>query len=142
MNRPLRPRLLPDRFNPIAPPYRWIDRILEQTDRLGRMLKNITCDEWCPAGGPLPDCFLLEAMAQAAGLQDEFLQAAHPPHPLVLARIPSAEFHYAPVPGDQVVLVVEPRQLLNATARYAVRAEVDGKLAAAAAMVLLRDPRR
>jgi 3-hydroxyacyl-[acyl-carrier-protein] dehydratase len=129
-------RLLPHRY-----PFLMIDRILE-VDVGQRLvaLKNVSANEpWVPGHFPsraiMPGVLLLEAMAQACGAlalsgAPDALDAGQ--RIVLLAGVDAVRFRRPVVPGDQVRIVAEKTAEKRGLWKFAVRCEVDGKVAAEA----------
>jgi 3-hydroxymyristoyl/3-hydroxydecanoyl-(acyl carrier protein) dehydratase len=131
-------------YSPIRQSYRFIDRVLRQDDHSAQILKNVTQNEWCMSrsidqGAIFPPLMLLEVMAQAAGEYEEYLQKQSRPSQLALIRIPHAEFHLTPEPGDQILVTVTAGKRGEALCSFEVKAEIMNRLAARAEIVFLKN---
>ena len=127
--------ILPHRF-----PFLLIDRVLELTDQKIVALKNVSYNEpyfpgHFPGAPVMPGVLQLEAMAQAGGLLASRLVSFDPATQVMLfLAIDAAKFRKAVVPGDQLVIEVEPLRVgkifkMKATAR------VDGAVASQAELL-------
>lgn len=110
--------------------FRFLDRVMEFSGENGVVaLKNVTADE--PylvgrfSGNPvLPDVFIIESMAQTAGL-------LLPPGSMgFLAQVREARFLRPVVAGDRLCLSASRQARLGDIHRFAVRATVEGELVA------------
>jgi 3-hydroxyacyl-[acyl-carrier-protein] dehydratase len=116
--------------------FRFVDRILELAPgKRVVALKNVTLNDphlqsHFPGNPLMPGVLLVEAMAQTAGLLLPEGSSA------LLAQIKEARFRRPVVPGDQVRIEAELITELGNLRRFAVRASVDGLLAAEAEIVL------
>jgi 3-hydroxyacyl-[acyl-carrier-protein] dehydratase len=116
--------------------FRFVDRILELAPgKRVVALKNVTLNDphlqgHFPGNPLMPGVLLVEAMAQTAGLLLPEGASA------LLAQIKEARFRRPVVPGDQVRIEAELVAELGGLRRFAVRASVDGLLAAEAEIVL------
>ena len=121
--------------------FRFIDRILEiiPGERIVA-LKSVTSNEpyfqgHFPGNPLMPGVLLLEAMAQAAGLLLPKGSSAF------LAQVKEARFRRPVVPGDQVRIEATQLPGLGSLHRFAVKAFVEGAIAAEAEFVLaVSDP--
>lgn len=131
--------LLPHRY-----PMLLVDRILEYAkDEKLVALKNVTANEpffqgHFPGHPIMPGVLILEALAQATGLyafqslrergdMDEYLY--------LFTGIDNAKFRRQVIPGDQVILNIEPRQYRRGMLKVDAVATVDGKTAASASIL-------
>jgi len=131
--------LLPHRY-----PMLLVDRILEYTkDEKLVALKNVTANEpyfqgHFPGHPIMPGVLILEALAQATGLyafqslrergdMDEYLY--------LFTGIDNAKFRRQVVPGDQLILTIEPRQYRRGMLKVDAIATVEGKTAASASIL-------
>ena len=116
--------------------FRFIDRILEITPGESIVaLKNVTSNEphfqgHFPGNPIMPGVLLLEAMAQTAGLLLPAGSSAF------LAQIKEARFRRPVVPGDQIRIEAARLTGLGTLHRFAVKAFVEGAIAAEAEIVL------
>jgi 3-hydroxyacyl-[acyl-carrier-protein] dehydratase len=121
-------------------PFVFIDRVLHMDEgRSGVGLKNVTINEpffrgHFPQNPVLPGVFLIEGMAQLAGL---VAQAAQGPAQGVLGAITDARFLRPVVPGDQVVFRVTREAALGSAVRYSGTAEVGEEPVARATFTLV-----
>jgi len=131
--------LLPHRY-----PMLLVDRILEYAkDEKLVALKNVTVNEpyfqgHFPGHPIMPGVLILEALAQATGLyafqslrergdMDEYLY--------LFTGIDNAKFRRQVVPGDQLILTIEPRQYRRGMLKVDALATVEGKTAASASIL-------
>ncbi len=126
-------RRLPHRY-----PFLLVDRVLELDGTYVRALKNVTANEpFFPGHFPgrfvMPGVLILEGMAQAAGVLH--LQA-YPEDVGYLVGVESARFKRMVVPGDQLVYEGELQRQRPSYCKVAMRASVDGSLAAEAVIAL------
>ncbi len=121
---------------PHGPAFRFVDRVIEIVPGTRVVaVKNVTTNspqlEGHFPGNPLmPGVLLVEAMAQTAGLLLPGGASA------VLAQIKEARFRRPVVPGDQVRLEATQLSGLGSLRRFAVKASVEGVVAADAEIVL------
>jgi len=120
--------LLPHRY-----PFLLVDRVLELDPGLRiHALKNVTANEpqfqgHFPQTPIFPGVYLVEALAQAAGL---LALAAHPEaagNVFYLTGLDGFRFRRPVVPGDAVHLYVEKSAERRGVWKFAAWAEVDGK---------------
>jgi beta-hydroxyacyl-ACP dehydratase FabZ len=116
--------------------FRFVDRIVELTPgKRVIALKNVTVGDphlqgHFPGNPLMPGVLLVEAMAQAAGLLLPDGSSA------VLAQIRDARFRRPVVPGDQVLIEVEPLGGLGGLQRFSAKVSVDSSTVAEAELVL------
>ena len=131
-------RYLPHRY-----PFLLVDRVLEIVpgERI-RALKNLSVNEaffagHFPAEPIMPGVLLLEAMAQAAGILGFYTQGKtiEDGTTFYFAGADDVRFTRPCVPGDQVVLHAGIVSQRRGIWKFDVRAEVDGELAASAAIL-------
>lgn len=132
--------LLPHRY-----PFLLVDRVIafEARERLSA-IKNVTINEpffqgHFPDRPIMPGVLLIEAMAQTAGLLTQLSRTVAAPGSgralgsiFYLAKIESARFLQAVVPGDQLTLEAELAREIRNIARYRCTASVAGKIVAEA----------
>ncbi|MEP0892001.1 3-hydroxyacyl-ACP dehydratase FabZ [Leptolyngbya sp. PL-A3] len=122
-------KLLPHRY-----PFLLVDRIIDYVPGERAVgIKNVTANEpqfqgHFPGQPIMPGVFLIEAMAQVAGvILTQMLESSE--NLFLFAGIDKVRFRRQVVPGDQVVMHVDlicvKRQRF---AKVQARAEVDGKL--------------
>lgn len=124
--------------------YLMIDRVLEyERDRRLVASKNVTLEsdvmEHHLRGFPVfPGALTLESMAQAAGylVIRSRQEASGEVHGAVLSSVERAHFRRPVLPGDQLRITVEWTGGAANAADIHARAEVDGRTAARARLVL------
>jgi 3-hydroxyacyl-[acyl-carrier-protein] dehydratase len=85
----------------------WIDRFIEfESGRRARAVKNISLAEehlhdHFPGYPVMPNSLITEGLAQTGGLLVGEVNQFN--EKVILAKIPKAEFHFAAVPGDQLI---------------------------------------
>ncbi len=132
-------RLLPHRY-----PFLLVDRVIEciPGERI-HALKNVTVNEpffggHFPGRPVMPGVMILEALAQAAGIL-AFKTAGVVPDDKSLfyfVGIDEARFRRPVVPGDQLVLKATLERAIRGIWKFGTIAEVDGKEAASAKMMV------
>jgi 3-hydroxyacyl-[acyl-carrier-protein] dehydratase len=131
---------LPHRY-----PFLLVDRVLDfKTGEYIVAVKNVTINEahflgHFPQYHVMPGVLIIEALAQAAGVLawETAKDEEHNVEILYLAGLEDVRFKHPVTPGDQVTLkanLVRRRRLLW---RYECTAEVDGKVAAEAVVLLV-----
>jgi 3-hydroxyacyl-[acyl-carrier-protein] dehydratase len=89
----------------------WIDKFLEfESGKRAVSLKNVTLAEehlhdHFPGFPVMPECLMIEAMAQTAGILVG--EARQFQEKVILAKIKSAVFHHYVQPGDTIILDAE-----------------------------------
>jgi 3-hydroxyacyl-[acyl-carrier-protein] dehydratase len=89
----------------------WIDKFLEfESGKRAVSLKNVTLAEehlhdHFPGFPVMPECLMIEAMAQTAGILVG--EARQFQEKVILAKIKSAVFHHYVQPGDTIILEAE-----------------------------------
>ena len=125
--------ILPHRY-----PFLLVDRVLEMTPGTSiRALKNVTVNEeffqgHFPGHPVMPGVLILEAMAQAGGILLTHDMPDRAEKLMYFTGIERARFRRPVVPGDQLVLEVEIKNLRRTMCKLEARALVDGKVAAEA----------
>jgi 3-hydroxyacyl-[acyl-carrier-protein] dehydratase len=130
---------LPHRY-----PFLLVDRVIEciPGERI-HAIKNVTVNEpffsgHFPGRPVMPGVMILEAMAQAAGIL-AFKTAGVVPDGKSLfyfVGIDDARFRRPVVPGDQLVLKATLERAIRGIWKFGTVAEVDGKEAASAKMMV------
>ena len=130
---------LPHRY-----PFLLVDRVIEciPGERI-HAIKNVTVNEpffggHFPGRPVMPGVMILEALAQAAGIL-AFKTAGVVPDDKSLfyfVGIDDARFRRPVVPGDQLVLKATLERAIRGIWRFGTVAEVDGKEAASAKMMV------
>jgi 3-hydroxyacyl-[acyl-carrier-protein] dehydratase len=109
---------LPHRY-----PFLLVDRVIECVPgKRIEAIKNVTVNEpffpgHFPGNPVMPGVIILEALAQAAGIDD-------------------ARFRRPVVPGDRLVLRATLERAIRGIWKFATLAEVDGEVAASATMMV------
>ena len=91
----------------------WIDKFLEfESGKRAVALKNVTLAEehlhdHFPGFPVMPECLMIEAMAQTAGILVG--EARKFDEKVILAKIKNAVFHHFVVPGDTITLICRDR---------------------------------
>lgn len=89
----------------------WIDKFLEfKSGQYAVALKNVTLAEEhvhdnVPGFPMMPECLMIEAMAQTGGILVG--EARHFEEKVILAKIKKAVFYHYVVPGDTIILRAE-----------------------------------
>ncbi len=84
----------------------WIDRFVEfQSGKYAKTVKNVSLaeeqlDDYMPAHPVMPHSLIIEGLAQTGGLLVGQLSDFE--RSVVLAKVSSAKFYFAPTPGDQL----------------------------------------
>lgn len=131
---------LPHRF-----PFLLVDRVLSLTAGESiTAIKNVSINEsyfegHFPQYRVMPGVLVIEALAQAAGVLSWETAKDEPDKVeiLFLAGLENVRFKSPVTPGDQLVLKAELVKRRRALWRYACVAEVDGRLAAEAQVLLV-----
>lgn len=131
--------LLPHRY-----PMLLVDRILEYTkDEKLVALKNVTVNEpyfqgHFPDHPIMPGVLILEALAQATGLyafQSLRDRGDLSEYLYLFTGVDNAKFRRQVVPGDQLILTIEPRQYRRGMLKVDALATVDGSVATSASIL-------
>ena len=131
--------LLPHRY-----PMLLVDRILEYSkDEKLVALKNVTVNEpyfqgHFPDHPIMPGVLILEALAQATGLyafQSLRDRGDLSEYLYLFTGIDNAKFRRQVVPGDQLLLTIEPRQYRRGMLKVDAVATVEGSVAASASIL-------
>ena len=130
--------LIPHRY-----PFLLVDRIEEIVINQSCIgVKNITINEpFFPGHFPghpiMPGVLIIEAMAQTAALLAfKSLDITKPEdHVVYFVGIDQARFKKPVVPGDQLIITAEIVRNLKGIWKFAVKAEVDGKLVSEAVLM-------
>jgi 3-hydroxyacyl-[acyl-carrier-protein] dehydratase len=130
--------ILPHRY-----PFLMVDRVVDfEIGKTLTAIKNVTVNEPCfqghfPDRPVFPGVLVLEALAQASALHASQGAEVDTDEEIIFlfAGIDKARFKRPVEPGDQLVLDVEQTNYKSKIWKYATRATVEGKLAAAADVV-------
>ncbi len=131
--------LLPHRY-----PMLLVDRILDyKKDERLVALKNVTANEpyfqgHFPGHPIMPGVLILEALAQATGLyafQSLRERGDMSEYLYLFTGIDNAKFRRQVIPGDQLILTIEPRQYRRGMLKVDASATVEGKIAASASIL-------
>lgn len=113
----------------------WIDRFLEfESGRRARAVKNVSLaeehlQEHFYSYPVMPNSLIVEGIAQTGGLLVG--EHNHFRHPVVLAKLPKAVFHFAALPGDQLIYdatleyIKEDGAMVTATSRVGDRVQAE-----------------
>jgi 3-hydroxyacyl-[acyl-carrier-protein] dehydratase len=131
-------KMLPHRY-----PFLLVDRVIEFTPPKHLVaLKNVSINEpffqgHFPSHPVMPGVLIIEAMAQAAGLLTQLLQASGAPSASLfyLVKVDNARFSRIVVPGDQLRLEVEQKRVIKRMGFFDARALVDGEVVASAELL-------
>lgn len=133
-------RRLPHRY-----PMLLVDRVLECVagERIVA-LKNVTMNEeffvgHFPGRPVMPGVFILEAMAQTAGILTFVTAGVYPDENVrfYFAGIDKARFRRPVVPGDQLLLRAALQRRIRTIWMYSIAATVDGTEVASAEMMVM-----
>ncbi len=122
-------------------PFLLLDRVLEIDPRRRIVaLKSVSFNEpffqgHFPGAPIMPGVLIVEAMAQAGAVLLLHDMADRGSKLVYFTGIDSARFRRTVVPGDQLRLTVEVLKLRSKTCKMKAAAEVDGQLAAEAAIL-------
>ncbi len=135
--------ILPHRY-----PFLLVDRILELSPERAVGVKNVSANEpqfqgHFPGIPIMPGVFLLEAMAQVAGIMVVHTTPAEVRRKQLMffAGIDGARFRRPVVPGDQVVIEIRLLKSKAGISKVSARATVDGALVAEAELMCKIVPR-
>lgn len=127
--------VLPHRY-----PFLLVDRVLEmEPGKSIRAIKNVTVNEeffqgHFPGHPVMPGVLILEAMAQAGGILLTHDIPDRSEKIMYFTGVERARFRRPVVPGDQLVLEVEIRNLRRTMAKLDARTVVEGKVVAEAVL--------
>lgn len=125
----------------------WIDRFIEfESGRRARAVKNVSLSEdhlhdHFPGYCIMPNSLIVEGLAQTGGtLVGEYSGFTEK---IVLAKVPKVTFHFAAVPGDQLVYTAEVEYIKESGAMVRVTSHVGDRLQAEGEIVFahLKDDR-
>ncbi len=134
------------KYIPHRYPFLFVDQILNyEPNKSLRALKNVTHNEYFfqghfPARAVMPGVIMIEAMAQAAGV----LMAKSLDWPenhdniFFLAGVDNARFKRVVEPGDQLVMDIETIKMRRDLWKVQGTATVEGELACAAEIMMVR----
>ncbi len=131
---------------PQKPPFLFVDHVLELEP-----LRRVKGSKLFPEGHPIfenhlpgeplvPGVIVIEALAQLAGIA--IIGADREPLRGYLGEVTSMRFHRLIHPGEEILLEASLEQAFGPFAKFAVRAEVSGELAAEGEVVLARKAAR
>jgi 3-hydroxyacyl-[acyl-carrier-protein] dehydratase len=121
-------KILPHRY-----PFLYVDRVLEiEPGKRLVAIKNVTFDEHFfqghfPGKPIMPGVLIVEAMAQASGILVHKTVESDD-NMVYFMSIDKVKFRKPVVPGDQLVLEVEPLQVRGKVYKFKGEAKVDGKV--------------
>jgi beta-hydroxyacyl-ACP dehydratase FabZ len=121
-------KILPHRY-----PFLYVDRVLEiEPGKRLVAIKNVSFDEHFfqghfPGKPIMPGVLIVEAMAQASGILVHKTVESDD-NMVYFMSIDKVKFRKPVVPGDQLVLEVEPLQVRGKVYKFKGEAKVDGKV--------------
>jgi beta-hydroxyacyl-ACP dehydratase FabZ len=121
-------KILPHRY-----PFLYVDRVLEiEPGKRLVAIKNVTFDEHFfqghfPGKPIMPGVLIVEAMAQASGILVHKTVESDD-NMVYFMSIDKVKFRKPVVPGDQLVLEVQPLQVRGKVYKFKGEAKVDGKV--------------
>jgi 3-hydroxyacyl-[acyl-carrier-protein] dehydratase len=121
-------KILPHRY-----PFLYVDRVLEiEPGKRLVAIKNVSFDEHFfqghfPGKPIMPGVLIVEAMAQASGILVHKTVESDD-NMVYFMSIDKVKFRRPVVPGDQLVLEVEPLQVRGKVYKFKGEAKVDGKV--------------
>jgi 3-hydroxyacyl-[acyl-carrier-protein] dehydratase len=121
-------KILPHRY-----PFLYVDRVLEiEPGKRLVAIKNVTFDEHFfqghfPGKPIMPGVLIVEAMAEASGILVHKTVESDD-NMVYFMSIDKVKFRKPVVPGDQLVLEVEPLQVRGKVYKFKGEAKVDGKV--------------
>lgn len=127
--------ILPHRY-----PFLLVDRVLElEPGKSVRAIKNVTVNEeffqgHFPGHPVMPGVLILEAMAQAGGILLTHDIPDRSEKLMYFTGVERARFRRPVVPGDQLLLEVEIRNLRRTVAKLDARTLVEGNVVAEAVL--------
>ena len=130
-------------FLPHRYPFLLIDRVISfESGKNLTAIKNVSFNEpqftgHFPDQPIMPGVLIIEAMAQTAALLAfKSLDITKPEdHVVYFVGIDQARFKKPVVPGDQLIITAEIVRNLKGIWKFAVKAEVDGKLVSEAVLM-------
>jgi 3-hydroxyacyl-[acyl-carrier-protein] dehydratase len=123
---------------PHRPPFLLIDRVLEVGEDRIRALKNVTINEpffagHFPGHPVMPGVLIVEAMAQAGAVLAVRGTKFDPARQVIyFMALDKVKFRRPVVPGDQLILEVEPLRKGESIWKMAGQAMVDGAVVCSA----------
>ncbi|MGC2423733.1 MAG: 3-hydroxyacyl-ACP dehydratase FabZ [Nitrospirota bacterium] len=121
-------KILPHRY-----PFLFVDRVLEiEPGKRLVAIKNVSFDEHFfqghfPGKPIMPGVLIVEALAQASGILVHKTVESDD-NMVYFMSIDKVKFRKPVVPGDQLVLEVEPLQVRGKVYKFKGEAKVDGKV--------------
>ncbi len=121
-------KILPHRY-----PFLYVDRVLEvEPGKRLVAIKNVSFDEHFfqghfPGKPIMPGVLIVEALAQASGILVHKTVESDD-NMVYFMSIDKVKFRKPVVPGDQLVLEVEPLQVRGKVYKFRGEAKVDGKV--------------
>ncbi len=121
-------KILPHRY-----PFLYVDRVLEvEPGKRLVAIKNVSFDEHFfqghfPGKPIMPGVLIVEALAQASGILVHKTVESDD-NMVYFMSIDKVKFRKPVVPGDQLVLEVEPLQVRGKVYKFKGEAKVDGKV--------------
>jgi len=131
---------LPHRY-----PFLLLDRVIymqHEPNKILRAIKNVTVNEpffpgHFPGNPVMPGVLVIEAMAQACGML-AFLDAqvdGDKGELYYLVKIDNARFSSVVVPGDQILIEVLQKRVVQSMGQYTCKASVEGRKVASCDLI-------
>ena len=131
---------LPHRY-----PFLLLDRVIymqREPEKILRAIKNVTANEpFFPGHFPdnpvMPGVLVIEAMAQACGML-AFLDAqvdGDKGELYYLVKIDNARFSRVVIPGDQILIEVLQKRVVQSMGQYNCKASVEGRKVASCELI-------
>ncbi|MBI5047557.1 MAG: 3-hydroxyacyl-ACP dehydratase FabZ [Deltaproteobacteria bacterium] len=124
---------------PHSYPFRFLDKIIELSDKRGVAIKNVTMNEEFFQGhfkeNPImPGVLIIETMAQLAGL---IMNCGKEENKIAyLAQVKNIKFKRPVIPGDQLKISAEIGQDFGSLASFSVAVHIDNNVAAEGELVM------